>query len=284
MTRSLRSTAPDQKFTAKERDSESGLDYFGARYLSSAQGRFLSPDPGPWILNNPQYFNMYNYALNNPLRYADEEGETPQDRVKAAASYLGTPYASGGTTKNGMDCRGLVYRAFAADPDSNLDLNPNNFATNVGYHKDYSGVNYEQDIFESQGEYTTDLNTAQPGDAIFFARPGSKESHVGIVTNVKNGVIYFIHAPKPGQNVSAGQVRPGQNWGGKYAIGLGRTRATTNASSSGAQSWWQGFENWVNSFFMNHASTQNQSSNNNQQPHVTVKICWTDEHGKKVCQ
>jgi RHS repeat-associated protein len=32
------------RFTGKERDIETGLDYFGARYLSSAQGRFTSPD------------------------------------------------------------------------------------------------------------------------------------------------------------------------------------------------------------------------------------------------
>ena len=34
----------DVKFTGKERDAETGLDYFGARYMSSAQGRFASPD------------------------------------------------------------------------------------------------------------------------------------------------------------------------------------------------------------------------------------------------
>src|SRR5208283_5541827 len=34
----------NQKFTGKERDVETGLDYFGARYLSSAQGRFTIPD------------------------------------------------------------------------------------------------------------------------------------------------------------------------------------------------------------------------------------------------
>jgi RHS repeat-associated protein len=32
-------------YTGKERDAETGLDYFGARYMSSAQGRFTSPDP-----------------------------------------------------------------------------------------------------------------------------------------------------------------------------------------------------------------------------------------------
>lgn len=35
--------------TGKERDAETGLDYFGARYMSSAQGRFTSPDPLDWL-------------------------------------------------------------------------------------------------------------------------------------------------------------------------------------------------------------------------------------------
>jgi RHS repeat-associated protein len=65
-----------QKFTGKERDAETGLDYFGARYFSSPQGRFTSPDP---LLNsgrpdNPQSWNRYAYTLNNPLRYVDPNG------------------------------------------------------------------------------------------------------------------------------------------------------------------------------------------------------------------
>ncbi len=65
-----------EKFTGKERDSETGLDYFGARYLSGAQGRFGSPDPenaGADVLN-PQSLNGYVYALNNPLRFVDSDG------------------------------------------------------------------------------------------------------------------------------------------------------------------------------------------------------------------
>jgi RHS repeat-associated protein len=57
------------KFTGKERDAESGLDNFGARYNSSQFGRFTSPDPGPWLLANPQNLNAYTHVLNNPLRY-----------------------------------------------------------------------------------------------------------------------------------------------------------------------------------------------------------------------
>jgi len=66
-----------QKFTQKERDNESGLDYFGARYYSSAQGRFTSPDAF-WKdshVADPQSWNKYAYARNNPLKYFDPTGE-----------------------------------------------------------------------------------------------------------------------------------------------------------------------------------------------------------------
>src|SRR6266508_3104186 len=64
------------KFTGKERDTESALDYFGARYYSSAQGRFTSPDE-PLIdqyETDPQSWNLYAYTRNNPLRFVDHYG------------------------------------------------------------------------------------------------------------------------------------------------------------------------------------------------------------------
>jgi RHS repeat-associated protein len=66
-----------QRFTSKERDIESGLDYFLARYYSSAQGRFTSAD-APLVgqrKNDPQTWNLYQYARNNPLLYVDPTGE-----------------------------------------------------------------------------------------------------------------------------------------------------------------------------------------------------------------
>lgn len=65
------------KFTGKERDTESGLDYFGARYYASSMGRWVSPDPkAPNLkhLFNPQKWNKYNYVLNNPLSNIDPDG------------------------------------------------------------------------------------------------------------------------------------------------------------------------------------------------------------------
>ena len=66
------------KFTGKERDSESNLDNFGARYDSSAMGRFMTPDPlnltDDRVLNPANTLNKYAYAGNNPLYYVDDDG------------------------------------------------------------------------------------------------------------------------------------------------------------------------------------------------------------------
>ncbi len=65
------------EFTGKERDAETGLDYFGARYFSGAQGRFTSADPVGIMkqkMLDPQQWNMYAYARNNPLAVIDPDG------------------------------------------------------------------------------------------------------------------------------------------------------------------------------------------------------------------
>jgi len=65
------------KYTGKERDTESGNDYFGARYYGSSMGRFSSPDPSGLYYadpENPQSLNLYSYAQNNPLKNIDPDG------------------------------------------------------------------------------------------------------------------------------------------------------------------------------------------------------------------
>ena len=73
--------ATEHHFTGKERDTESGLDYFEARYLTSDLGRFMTPDWAdfpeavPYAdFGNPQSLNLYEYVLNNPTGKPDEDG------------------------------------------------------------------------------------------------------------------------------------------------------------------------------------------------------------------
>jgi RHS repeat-associated protein len=72
-------------FTGKERDTESGNDYFGARYYASSVGRFLSPDaPVDQHPNNPQSWNLYTYVRNNPLGGVDPDGNFDCGALTAA--------------------------------------------------------------------------------------------------------------------------------------------------------------------------------------------------------
>jgi RHS repeat-associated protein len=66
-----------QQFTSKERDAETQLDYFLARYYSPVQGRFTSVDPqnSGAFAPDPQSWNGYAYARNNPLKYTDPDGK-----------------------------------------------------------------------------------------------------------------------------------------------------------------------------------------------------------------
>jgi RHS repeat-associated protein len=74
-------TVNHYKFTGKERDGESGLDDFGARYYSSQYGRFMIPDWAakatavPYAeFNDPQTLNLYGYVRNNPMSKMDADG------------------------------------------------------------------------------------------------------------------------------------------------------------------------------------------------------------------
>jgi RHS repeat-associated protein len=67
---------PKRKFSDKERDAESGLDYFGARYYNNPSYRWISVDPviSPSAISNPQDLNLYSYSRNNPTTFFDPDG------------------------------------------------------------------------------------------------------------------------------------------------------------------------------------------------------------------
>jgi RHS repeat-associated protein len=103
-----------QRFTSKERDIESGMDYFLARYYSASQGRFTSPDEftgGPDELfdfaddasDNPTFYadifepqslNKYQYCYNNPFRYVDPDGHDGGATVAAEVLRAGAGAAA----------------------------------------------------------------------------------------------------------------------------------------------------------------------------------------------
>jgi RHS repeat-associated protein len=76
------------KFTGKERDVESGYDYFGARYYDARIGKWLSVDP---LAEKYPNLSPFNYVANNPLRSIDPDGKGIADAVKGGwNAFLGS--------------------------------------------------------------------------------------------------------------------------------------------------------------------------------------------------
>ena len=113
-------TTNHYKFTGKERDAESGFDYFGARYYGSGMGRWTTPDwsakaePVPYSkLDDPQSLNLYNYVGNNPLRRVDLDGHRGS-----------IPSADAACLNKGI-CTGDTDPAHLQDPANNQQAQQN---------------------------------------------------------------------------------------------------------------------------------------------------------------
>jgi RHS repeat-associated protein len=136
-------------FTGKERDSESGLDNFEARYLGSSLGRFMSPDPMGGQQDDPQSLNRYAYVRNNPLKLTDPTGLnfnlacTGPDTLTCKGGLQGTTTTTTTTDANGNQTTTSTFTATEISNDKNgnlVDQNGNKYNGTV----DGSGVHFGQ--------------------------------------------------------------------------------------------------------------------------------------------
>jgi RHS repeat-associated protein len=104
--------AQHYRFNGKERDTESGLDNFGARYNASSLGRFMTPDWAakpvtvPYAkFGDPQSLNLYSYVENAPVNRIDPDGHEDAGSGGGSASTGDTSGASGDQGTNGGDQR-----------------------------------------------------------------------------------------------------------------------------------------------------------------------------------
>ena len=156
----------EQHFTGKERDAESGLDYFGARYYGSSMGRFMSPDPVFATVDrlaDPQQWNMYSYVRNNPLSLTDPTG---------LDFNLTCDKNNGSTCVGGLQGQTVDGKFQATDVDMN-----NSKDAGAGYH-DQFGNQYTGSFNQDSGVSFT--NTAPGGATSSNSRfiDGSDETDV----------------------------------------------------------------------------------------------------------
>jgi hypothetical protein len=206
MSRSFTTTATDwygvlsDLFTSKERDSETGLDYFESRYYSSAQGRFTSPDefkggfldafsgqaafqPGPLPyadISDPQTLNKYAYVRNNPLRYTDPNGHCIEDlcigeaiaftaAVRATAGFIGYLQSPQGqdSVRSAVQASGLLINQ-AASAISSI-FNSDSKATNP---KD---VYIDPNKYPAAAGHVADAQAAGQPDVLTVDRAGAAD-------------------------------------------------------------------------------------------------------------
>ncbi len=164
------STAPvpqHYKFTGKERDAESGLDEFGARYYSYAMGRFMTPDweakptDVPYAnFGNPQSLNLYSYVQNNPTTVGDPDGHCPP-----CALVLEAAIEEGGIAAwnylAGAGVLGLTAAAAGASPSGNTGF------VSPGYPSYYHGELQNANgtsiyLSKDNGAQSSDKNVPNP--------------------------------------------------------------------------------------------------------------------------
>jgi RHS repeat-associated protein len=158
--------ATEHHFTGKERDTESGNDYFEARYYGSSMGRFLSPDDGEdQSSSNPQSWNLYSYGRNNPLIGTDDDGNTYNV-----------------CDSNGKNCSNIDDKTFEAEQKKD-QANGESFANGTLSHTDANGNTVKDGSFTHDPDIAGDpaSNIAAMGNIGNRGMSGIKAFAVGSV-------------------------------------------------------------------------------------------------------
>lgn len=150
--------------TSKEEAIKKGIYTYNAKTFEKDVASAKEKAKTTWAKNEKKKTKKNN---------SKNESELAEQMVSTAMDYLGVSYRGGGTSRDGMDCSGLVtavYNAFdMALPRSSSDM-------------------------AKVGEVINTENI-QKGDLIFFKTNGKNViNHVGIVTEVLENEIKFIHA------------------------------------------------------------------------------------------
>ncbi|MBS1573074.1 MAG: C40 family peptidase [Bacteroidetes bacterium] len=145
------------------------------------------------INQNNTLANNKNTSNRGAIERAIRHSKLIDGLLTEAETYLGTPYRFGGTTRRGIDCSAFVLSVFGAVAGLNLPR--------VAASQAHEG-------------YTVNKEELQKGDLLFFSK-GSRISHVGIVYDVTDGDVKFIHA-STSQGVMVSTLNTDKYWGQKY--------------------------------------------------------------------
>jgi RHS repeat-associated protein len=239
------------KFTGKERDSESGLDYFGARYYSNGLGRFITPDwaakPAavPYaVLGDPQTLNLYTYVRNIPTTNVDPDGHFA-DYYDQKGNLIRNDGVNDGKSYvvNGKTTVELPRAEFRAEVGAAADrmMNPTADDPTGHFHEDAVVEGHDKD------GNLTDVR-AEPGPVSDPSK--SPDAHVDIEPAISKlaDVTIDCHVHADGEKISE-RIAP--NSGGVFNSGPAKTgesiekKAFFNQEPSKGDKDGAGRKNWV---------------------------------------
>jgi RHS repeat-associated protein len=178
---------PREQFTSQQRDSEVGLDYFGARFYHAAHGRMLSVDPlYVGAVGDPQRWNRYAHVLNTPLNALDPDG-----RLTFRTQTIGN---CGGT-------------CFPADEPSINTLSAGQ-APQLGYdggNADYEWLNYQAFGYRVVAEPCGGLTACSPAGGPSQSPAGTSNSAATKTTTTSTTTTPA--PPPPTTMIAQGHVR-----------------------------------------------------------------------------
>ncbi|MCB0490486.1 MAG: RHS repeat-associated core domain-containing protein [Cyclobacteriaceae bacterium] len=185
-------SAPKEKFTGKERDAESGLDYFGARYYNSEVARWLAVDP---MGKKYPSVSPYNYVLNNPVNAYDPDGkdvEVHKDS-KVLKAVINDYYSRSQTfravyelVRNNHNIRAILY-ADAFTKSSKYDGTTVYKGTIKGQRTWHSTILANGNTFSTRGQYIAHELLHVIEQQNMYSPSHFKETYLKILKEIREG-------------------------------------------------------------------------------------------------
>ena len=256
--------------TSKERDLESGLDYFGARYYSGAMGRFGSVDPiNVNILRviNPQRWNLYAYAVNNPIAFTDPDG---RDAIAVKFGNAAHGLGHAGIASVHRDGKG-TFADFApknqGSPHGAGKYTFNEFTTTLLYGSD--GKPTKASLTELANELADGEKESRDSVSLAYFKTSDAET-AALDAYINDARAKQSQGKQPSYWVGFRDcVWFCQNGLAKAGIGYGSSTLTVpNLQYIGSWLW----------------ADQTATGTNLPNGKATSKVCFPGEEGKQVCQ
>ena len=189
-------------FTGKERDSETGFSYFGARYYDSdILTGWLSVDP---MADKYPNISPYAYCAWNPVRLVDPDGRENLSALKWAREKLvnknipsnyGDPYFGGsdnrwvyeiGTVPDRTVCYEACFMAYMNSSDNIVEyLKNSGFSNSKNAFKDRNkGIEWFKNGDGTDRKFVEDIRNGELGDIVFMGESGNMQGHAVLLSNL----------------------------------------------------------------------------------------------------